>query len=150
MLDHLIKEKLEVKYYIRYIDDLVLLGRNKKKLHKARKEIESYLKSIKLELKDNWQVFKVNNRGIDFLGFRFFRDKTILRKRNALRIRRRWSKIKKKGVLKFKDACAVVSCWGWIKRSDSYNFYNKYAKPIVSVGEAKKVVSEHAKTNNLR
>lgn len=148
-LDHYIKEVLGVKYYIRYVDDLVLLGSNKKKLHAVRKNIDEYLNSINLTMKGDWQVFKVNNRAIDFLGFRFFRNKTILRKRNALRIRRRMRKIQKKGELNYKDACAVISYWGWIKRSDSYNFYHKYVKPVVSVGHAKKVVSNYAKTNNL-
>lgn len=147
-LDHYIKEKLGVKYYIRYVDDLVLLGPNKKRLYKIRIAIAEYLKSIKLIMKDNWQVFKVNSRAIDFLGFRFFRSKTILRKRNALRIRRRLSKIRKKGKLNYKDACAVISYWGWIKRSNSFNFYNKYVKPIVSVGKAKKVVSIYARKAN--
>lgn len=149
-LDHYIKEKLGIKYYIRYVDDLVLLGSNKKKLHKVRRSISDYLSSINLSLKDDWQVFKVNSRAIDFLGFRFYRDKTILRKRNALRIRRRMRKIQKKDALTPRDACAVISYWGWIKRSDSYNFYHKYVKPIVSVGYAKKVVSSNAKANNLR
>jgi len=144
-LDHFIKEKLGIKYYIRYVDDLVLLGGNKKKLHRIRKEIAGYLEGINLKIKGNWQVFKVNNRDIDFLGFRFFRSKTILRKRNALRIRRRISKIRKKCTLNYKDACAIISYWGWIKRSNSFNFYHKYAKPIVSVRFAKKVVSEVAK-----
>lgn len=147
-LDHFIKENLGVKYYVRYVDDLVMLGPNKKKLHKARVSIEEYLKSVNLTLKGDWQVFKINSRAIDFLGFRFFRDKTILRKRNALRIKRRIIKIAKKGTLNYKDACAVVSYWGWMKRSNSFKFYHKYVKPIVSVGFAKKVVSEIAKIRN--
>ena len=147
-LDHFIKEKLGIKYYIRYVDDLVLLGSNKKKLHLARKKISEYLDSIGLGLKRDWQVFKVNSRDIDFLGLRFFRNKTILRKRNALRISRRMRKISRKTILNYKDACAVISYWGWIKRSNSYNFYNKNVKPIVSIGVAKKVVSGYAKIRN--
>lgn len=144
-LDHFIKEKLGIKYYLRYVDDLVLLGPNKKKLHKARREIAAYLAGIKLRIKDNWQVFRVSDRGIDFLGFRFFRDRTILRKRNALRIRRRCKKIHKKGRLSYHDACAIISYWGWIKRSDSYNFYNKHVKPYVSLVLARKVVSDYVR-----
>ncbi len=147
-LDHFIKEQLGAQYYIRYVDDLVILGSNKKKLHKIRLAIAEYLATIDLTLKGDWQVFKINYRAIDFLGFRFFRDKTILRKRNALRIRRRVNKIAKKGYLNYKDACAVVSYWGWIKRSDSFTFYNKNVKPIMSVGFAKKVVSDVAKIRN--
>jgi len=147
-LDHFIKQELQIKYYIRYVDDLVLLGPNKKKLHAARREIDRYLQNIMLQLKDNWQVFRVDDRGIDFLGFRFFRDRTILRKRNALRIRRRLKRIQKKGHLNYRDACAVVSYWGWIKRSDSYGFYQKYVEPICSIGKAKRTVSRYAKIRN--
>ena len=128
-LDHYIKEKLGVKYYVRYVDDLVLLGPNKKKLHAVRKAIGDHLASLHLQLKGNWQVSKVNDRAIDFLGFRFFRGKTILRKRNALRIRRRFARISRKPWLNYEDACAVISYWGWIKRSDSYRFYHKHIKP---------------------
>jgi hypothetical protein len=147
-LDHFIKEKLRINYYIRYVDDLVLLGPKKKKLHKARQEIESYLNSIKLNLKGNWQVFKMNSRDIDFLGLRFFRNKTILRKRNALRIMRRMRKIKKKCYLNYSDASAIISYWGWIKRSNSFTFYNYHIKPFVSVNAARKAVSGYAKIRN--
>ena len=149
-LDHLIKEKLGVKYYIRYVDDLVMLGSNKRKLHKVRLAIAEYLKTIDLQLKDNWQVFKVSKRPIDFLGFKFYYGKTILRKKTALRIRRRINKISKKQELNYKDACAVISYWGWIKRSNSYNLYNKYVKEKVSLRKARKVVSMHGKAEALR
>ena len=148
-LDHWIKEHLGVKYYIRYVDDLVLLGPNKKKLHKVREIIADYLEVIGLEMKSNWQVFKVNSRAIDFLGFRFFRNKTILRKRNALRIQRRFKKIHKKSRLSYKDACAVISYWGWIKRSDGYRFYNNFIKPLVNINKARKVVSWHGRNKAI-
>ena len=144
-LDRFIKQNLGVKYYVRYADDMVLLGSNKKQLHRARKEIALYLQNLKLTVKGNWQVFKVDARAIDFLGFRFFRTKTILRKRNALRIRRRFLKISKKKWLNYKDASAVISYWGWIKRSDSYSFYNSKLKPLVDINRARKVVSNHGK-----
>ena len=149
-LDHFIKEELGVKYYIRYVDDLVLLGANKKKLHRARIEISEYLNKIKLRMKGNWQVFRVNSRPIDFLGFKFYRDRTTLRKRNALRIRRRIRKIGRKSKLGYRDACAIISYWGWIKRSDSYRFYNEYVKPYVSIKSARKVVSNRARNNSRR
>lgn len=144
-LDHLIKERLGVKYYVRYVDDMVLLGGNKKKLHKVRVAVESYLNAINLTLKSNWQVFKTKKRDIDFLGLRFSRNKITLRKRNALRVRRRVRKIRKKGFLYEKDASAIISYWGWIKRSNSYYFYHKCVQPIVNIKLARKVVSVNAK-----
>lgn len=149
-MDHFIKEELQAKYYIRYVDDFVILGGNKRKLHRELDKIKEYLKSINLEVKGDWQVFKVNSRPIDFLGLKFYRSKTILRKRTALRITRRLRKISKKASLNYQDACAVISYWGWIKRSDSYNFYHKNVKPIVTVSEAKKVVRDYAKARNIR
>jgi len=144
-LDHFIKEELGINYYIRYVDDLVILGGNKRKLHKARKEIEKYLARIKLKMKDNWQISPVKDRAIDFLGLRFFKNKTILRKRNCLRVKRRMVKINRKNEASRKDACAVISYWGWIKRSNSYKFYNKYIKEILNINLAKKIVSNYAK-----
>ena len=135
---------------MRYVDDLVLLGPNKKKLHKARLEIGRQLAKLGLCIKDNWQVFLVNSRSIDFLGYRFYRNKTTLRRRNALRIRRRFAKIGKRGYLSLKDAQAVVSYWGWMKHCDSYKFYNKYCKPYASIGKAKGVIRKYAKLRNYR
>ena len=149
-LDHFIKEKLKMKYYLRYIDDMVLFGSNKKKLHKSKKEIETIINSYSLQIKKNWQVFKVDSRGVDFLGFRFFRNKVILRKRNALRIRRRAKRIHKRGNISYKDACAMVSYWGWIKRSNSYNFYNKHVKPYIRIKKAREVISENSKRCNAK
>ena len=147
-LDHYIKQQLRVPYYIRYVDDLVLLGPNKRKLHRARIDIADYLAKIHLSVKGNWQVFRVKDRPIDFLGFRFYRDRTTLRKRNALRIRRRMRRIGKKGHLNHKDAAAVISYWGWIKRSDSYGFYHKHVKPYVTIKQARRTVSNHARLRN--
>lgn len=147
-LDHHIKEKLKVKYYMRYIDDMVLFGPNKKKLHKAKKEIESILSGYSLSIKKNWQVFKVDDRGVDFLGLRFFRYKTILRKRNALRIKRRIKRIGKKKKLTLKDASAVISYWGWIKRSNSYNFYTQHVKQFIKIKKVRRFISENTKRCN--
>lgn len=144
-LDHFIKEQLRVRYYIRYVDDLVLLGGNKKALHQARRAIDDYLHEIHLQMKPNWQVFLVNSRAIDFLGFRFYRDHTTLRKRNALRIRRRLAKIQRKGKLSYTDACAVISYWGWIKHSDSYRFYHTHVKPKVSLARARRRIREYGR-----
>src|SRR5665811_744673 len=77
-LDHYCKS--EVKYYFRYCDDIVILHNDKAFLHSFYKEIEVYLNSIGLEVKGNWQIFPVEKRGIDFLGYRFFHDYVLLRK----------------------------------------------------------------------
>lgn len=142
-LDHFIKEKLNVQHYVRYVDDLVILGGNKKILHQVNLQIKSFLEKKNLIIKKNWQVFLVRKRFIDFLGLKFYPGRTTLRKSNALRIRRRIAKIMCKKYLSFRDACAIISYWGWIKRSNSYLFFKKYFK--ISLTKAKGVIRNYAK-----
>lgn len=139
-LDHYIKEQLKVPYYIRYMDDMVLFHRNKKELHKIKNKIEEFLKQEDLKLKENWQLFKMDSRPLDFLGYRFYRGYTTLRKSNFLRIKRRYKKIYKKGKLTYKDASASLSYYGWLKHCDSYNFNQKYVKPYINLNKCKGVI----------
>lgn len=139
-LDHYIKEQLKVPYYIRYMDDMVLFYRNKKELHKIKNKIEEFLKQEDLKLKENWQLFKMDSRPLDFLGYRFYRGYTTLRKSNFLRIKRRYKKIYKKRKLTYKDASASLSYYGWLKHCNSYNFNQKYVKPYIDLNKCKGVI----------
>lgn len=139
-LDHYIKEELKVPYYLRYMDDMVLFHRNKKELHKIKDKIEAFLKNEDLKLKENWQLFKTESRPLDFLGYRFYRGYTTLRKSNFLRIKRRYKKISKKKILTYKDASASLSYYGWLKHCNSYNFNRKYVKPYVDLNKCKGVI----------
>lgn len=128
-LDHYIKEQLHVKYYIRYMDDMVLFSRNKKELHKIKDLIDKFLENEGLQLKENWQLFKVDSRPLDFLGYRFYRGYTTLRRSNFLRIKRRVKKIVKRGYIRLTDANSIISYHGWLSHCDSFNYRNKYIKP---------------------
>lgn len=115
-LDHYIKENLQAKYYIRYMDDMVIFGSNKRKLHKIRIAISKYLEELGLELKDNWQVFRFDyvksgkhyGRPLDYMGFKFYRDKTILRTSIMLKSTRKAKKYTKR----VKSLCMIfVKCY---------------------------------------
>jgi len=93
--DHFVKEELGIKYYVRYVDDMVLLDTNKRKLRKAIARMEAYLNEIGLHLKPNYQIWKVNSRPIDFVGFRFYKEKVVLRKKIFFRLCRRVRNVKK-------------------------------------------------------
>lgn len=144
-LDHYIKEELKVKYYLRYMDDMALFGRNKKELHKIKNSIEQYLKNEGLQLKENWQLFKVDSRPVDFLGYRFYRGYTTLRRTNFLRIKRRIKKISKKRKLTFKDASAVISYTGWLKHCDSFSYKQKYVDPYINLNKCKGVIRNESR-----
>lgn len=71
-LDHYIKEKLKIKYYIRYMDDFVLLHESKEYLQNCRVKIEQFLNNMKFELnKSKSQIIDIYSQPIPFLGFTF-------------------------------------------------------------------------------
>ena len=140
-LDNFIKRELKAKHYIRYMDDIVVFHTNKRKLRKIKDEIERFLFRKHLEIKQDWQIFDLNKRFLDFLGFRFYPDHTTLRRNNFLRPKRRAKKINKKGYLNIKDATAMISYNGLIKNSDCHNYLEKYINPYVSIKRCRKAVS---------
>jgi len=79
--DHWIKEVLGVKYYFRYADDIVIFSFCKKQLHEILAKIREYLdQKLALIIKENYQIFLVAARGVDFVGYVFFHTHTLLRK----------------------------------------------------------------------
>ena len=69
-LDHFIKRELKCEYYIRYVDDLIFLHKNREKLKTWRDGISLFLKE-KLAMELNIKKTKIQhiNKGIDFLGY---------------------------------------------------------------------------------
>lgn len=153
-LDHYIKENLNAVHYIRYMDDMVIFGSNKKVLHKMRERISEYLENnLGVKLKDNWQVFRFDyvkqgkhyGRCLDFMGFKFYRDKTILRKSIMLKATRKAKKISKKEKMTIYDIRQMMSYLGWIDCTDTYGMYEKWIKPYVCFRDCKKRLSKYDK-----
>lgn len=116
--DHWIKEQKHVKYYFRYADDIVILSKTKEELHKLLFEIKEYLlKNLKLEINKKYQVFPVDSRGIDFIGYVFRHDYIRLRKVIKKKLAR---SIKNKRPEKF-----ISPYYGWLKYCDSVNLTKK-------------------------
>lgn len=102
--------------------------------------IEEFLQKEDLVLKENWTLFKIDSRPLDFLGYRFYRGYTTLRKGNFLRIKRQIKKIYKKANLNYLDSCAVISYLGWVKHSNSYNYKRIYMEPYIDVNACKETI----------
>ena len=69
-LDQFVKRKLKVKYYLRYVDDLVLLSESQEQLRRWRKKIDHFLKeTLKLQLHPNKNKYGSVYQGIDFVGY---------------------------------------------------------------------------------
>lgn len=159
-LDHYIKERLHAVHYMRYMDDMVIFGSNKQVLHQMKQAISDYLKTeLGLELKANWQVFRFsyidregNERGrdLDFMGFRFYRTRTILRKTIMYKAARKARKISKKDKATILDARQMLSYLGWIDCTDTYNMYRKWIKPYINFQQLKRKVSRYDKHDDKR
>jgi RNA-directed DNA polymerase len=122
------------------MDDMVLFHRNKRELRKIKELVEQFLNKEQLKIKENWQLFKTESRPLDFLGYRFYRGYTTLRRSNFLRMKRRIKRISKKKFINNLDASAVVSYYGWIKHCNNYKFNQKYIKPYVNIKKCKGVI----------
>lgn len=153
--DHYIKEILHIKCFVRYVDDFVILGKNKKELHKIRNSISEYLRGIKLKLKGNYQVFKFDyidrktktrkGRFIDFMGFKFYRDKTTIRWKIFIKAMRKFHKVSRLKVIDIHSARQVLCYRGHFKHTNSYKVYQDKVKPLVNIGKCKKIVSYYDK-----
>ena len=143
--DHFVKEELGIRHYVRYVDDMVLLDTNKRKLRKAIVRMEQYLNGIGLHLKENSQVWKVNSRPIDFVGFRFYKEKVTLRKKIFFRLCRRVRNIKKAGYITVSQARGLLSLLGWLTHINGWRFYREKIYPYAPKWKLKKIVSNFAK-----
>lgn len=116
--DHWIKEVKREKYYFRYADDIVLLSSSKQHLHQLLDEVRNYLKSqLNLSVKENYQVFPVAVRGIDFVGYKTFHTHALIRKS----IKQNFARAIAKG----NNDQSVASYMGWAKYSNSKHLLKK-------------------------
>ena len=93
-IDHIMKERFHCHYYVRYMDDIVVLGYSTKWLHRIKRILEEMMKDVNLELKGNWQVYPIDSRGIQFLGYRIFTDHILLKKTTKQRMKTAARRIK--------------------------------------------------------
>ncbi len=106
--DHWLKGVERVKYCFRYADDIVILSKDKQYLHNLLAKIRDYLTTnLKLTIKDNYQIFPVKIRGIDFVGYKFFHTHTLLRKG----IKKRFGKM----MFYTRNGKSFSSYNGWLK-----------------------------------
>jgi hypothetical protein len=152
-LDHYIKEQLGAKHYMRYMDDIVIFGGNKKELHKMHKAIDTYLREkLHLKIKENWQVFRFEYKGkgrpLDFMGWQFYREKTILRKSIFIRIMRKAKRVGKHTTIQ--GAQGMISYMGYIKHTDTYGSYINHIRPYVNIGKLKKFTAKRAKAERRK
>lgn len=171
-LDHYIKERILVdcgcnvertgrygaQYYFRYMDDMVILGPNKKELHKMRARIMEVLHDdLGLDVRPDWQVFRLDyidkktgerkGRPIDYVGFQFYHDRVTIRKSTYKRMKKLINRLIKKGIkhVTFNEAASMLSYYGFIYWSDAKGIYTKLLRPHIKLRDLKRIVKKETK-----
>lgn len=133
-IDNRMKQLHHCHYYVRYMDDIIILGYSKPWLHQQKGNISEALAEKGLRLKSNWQVFPIDDRGIDFVGYRVFSDHILLRNSTKIRMKRNLKKIRseqKSGkTLSSHDRGVLASYNGVLRWCDSYRLHRRHLYKI--------------------
>ena len=136
-LDRFVKHKLKAKYYIRYVDDFVILHKSNSQLEEWKIEISNFLKEkLKLELHQNKSRIINLSKGVDFVGFRNFYYFRLLRKRNIGNIKRKIDLFNQ----------GEISCE---KLSEIFLGWNAYAKWANSYKLRKEIIRHYSIARNF-
>jgi retron-type reverse transcriptase len=129
-LDQYIKRFLREKYYVRYMDDFLILGDDKRHLYELKEKIRLFLKQeLKLTLHPKKATIFPVNKGIDFLGYVLKNGKRRLRKstvKRFLKKRKKYLSMMIKGRLHPDFIKSSNTSWrGYAKFADSYMLRKK-------------------------
>lgn len=127
-LDHYAKETLGIKHYFRYCDDIVILSNSKEKCHEYKNKLFQKVKNLNLSIKENWQIFPLEKRPIDFVGWRFSKESISLRKTTGKNFSRKTKYIKRnhKTIDPTHAISSIMSYWGQFKYVHSKKLWYKH------------------------
>lgn len=133
-LDYFVKHSLQAKYYIRYVDDFVILHSSKKTLIYYKDRIEKFLKCLQLELHPTKSNIISLKQGVTFLGYKIFYYHKKLRKRNLKTFERKLEKkilLCKEGKTTKEQLEEGLQGWfGYAKWADTYKLRKKILERV--------------------
>ena len=122
-LDKFVKHKLCKRYYVRYMDDFLILGDDKKSLHLVMEQIRVFLWDIlRLTMHPKKATVFPAEQSINFLGYRVFRRHRLLRKSTVKRFVRRTKRneqLLEKGQID--EECRDAALRSWIAYAEHGN-----------------------------
>jgi retron-type reverse transcriptase len=141
-LDQFIKHSLKCKYYIRYVDDFVILDESKENLYRLKQEIDKFLQlKLFLKLHPKKSIVQDVNKGIDTLGYLIKPTHILVRKRVVKNFKKRLFQFQKGKInLNYALSC-INSYYAHFMHADSYRLrkhlwekhfgiLKKYLKPV--------------------
>lgn len=96
-LDQFVKHKLRIKPYIRYMDDFIIMSKNKEYLRKWKKIIIKFVdEELNLKIHTERLHIRKAKQGITFLGFRIYPFYLKVKSKGISRFRKNIKNLKKK------------------------------------------------------
>ena len=134
-LDQFCKRVLQIHYYIRYMDDVIVLCDSKERLQIWENRIEEFLRT-ELELNLNKKTcIRPITQGIEFVGYRIWPTHVTIRKSTSLHIKRALRSVAEQYhdyEMNMEDAFAAVTCYlGMLGHCDSHNLQEKILQDFV-------------------
>ena len=133
-LDQFVKHKIKAKYYIRYVDDFIILHSSRKILEEYKLRINDFLNSsLDLKLHPDKSNILMLDYGTGFLGFRIFYHHKLIKKQNIKKFERKFDDFKK--LYRKNDISrekVVESFESWLAHISHANTY-KYRRHLIRV-----------------
>lgn len=134
-LDKYVKETLKVKYYLRFMDDFVILEKDKEKCKEILKKIEIFLTNeLHLKLNPKTRIYP-NKMGVNFCGYRIFETHILVRNRSKKKIKKdikKWNYLYLNNRLNKKKQELSFNSWlSHVSHADSYNLVNNVCKKMI-------------------
>lgn len=125
-LDQFVKHQLKIKYYLRYVDDLVILSENKEELKIWRDRIDKFLQEkLKLKLHPQKQILQEVNKGINFVGGIIRMDYVLMRKRVINNLRQRLLNFNQCPITTREMLSTINSYYGQFKNCNTFHLRKK-------------------------
>ena len=134
-LDYFVKHKLKAKFYIRYVDDFVILHKDKKILEEYKYKINEFLNNeLLLQLHPSKSKIIKLKEGVSFLGMKIFYYHKLLKKKNIKKMQRQLEDFKSDYNLKKVDYDEIYEYFqGWFtyaKNANTHKLRKKLGKKI--------------------
>jgi RNA-directed DNA polymerase len=130
--DKFVKQTLKLEYYLRYVDDFIILNKSREEL--VLGAIEFFLKNnLKLRLHPQKSRIIPLSKGIDFVGFRNFAHHKLLRKRNIKNMKQK-IKLFEESAIDFRTLAESYQGWqAYANRGNTYRLRRDIKNKIINV-----------------
>lgn len=133
------------------VDDIYVFGSDAKAMNRAFRKIVEKASSMGLEIKSTWRVISLShndrNAHLDALGYRIYRDRITMRRRNYIKLKQAIAKYERYPTVS--HARSLIARHGmFVKNINSIRFSRKYGVRRI-LNKAKKKVSKYDKRNLL-